>query len=92
MVNSAEAVSRSVESMAAVSQENSAAAEDGVGGDSEDDHQVAKVVSSTTAPAEMASQLDAIAARLRLDDVAAPGTATTAETCSEPPRLRAVAA
>lgn len=88
MVKSAETVSRSVESIAAVSQENSAAAEEESAATQKVTAQVAKVVSSAPVLADTTTHLDAIAARFHLDGVEAAGTATVAETCSEPPRPR----
>ncbi len=66
-------VTRSIESIAAVSEENSAAAEEVSAATEEMSAQAEEVVASAGSLAEMASQLDALVGRFRLEAGAASG-------------------
>jgi methyl-accepting chemotaxis protein len=73
MPASAGPVTRSVESIAAVSEENSAAAEEVSAATEKMSAQAAEVVASAESLARMAAKLDALVARFRLET--GPGTA-----------------
>jgi methyl-accepting chemotaxis protein len=75
MTANAGSVSRSVESIAAVSEENSAAAEEVSAATEEMSAQAEEVVASASTLAEMAATLDELVARFTLDD----GGTTTAK-------------
>jgi hypothetical protein len=77
MTDSARVVSGSVESIAAISEENSASAEE--------------VVASATSLASMADELDAIVARFRIDESAVSGLAEPVQMPSRAGRSRRAA-
>ncbi len=70
MTDSAEQVARAVESIAAISEENSASAEEVSAATEQMSAQSEEVVASAGSLADMASQLESLSARFRVDDSA----------------------
>ena len=70
MTGSAEQVARAVESIAAISQENSASAEEVSAATEETSAQAEEVVASATLLAEMATRLEDLSGRFRIDEFA----------------------
>jgi methyl-accepting chemotaxis protein len=68
MTSSAEQVARSVESIAAISEENSASAEEVSAATEQMSAQAEEVVASASVMADMATRLEGLAGRFRIDD------------------------